>query len=99
MTNGATAGATAAAAARQQAIAQAIKASGAIVRVEPDQFLKILPRGKEPLVVTAEKGGLFGSGHQYLTSYRGLVFYTKSSTPLALPGKVEVIVAQKIWIP
>ena len=36
------------------AIAQAIKASGAIVRVEPADFMTILSRSHEPLVVLAE---------------------------------------------
>ena len=94
--NGAAAGGAAAAAAA--AIAQAIKASGAIVRVEPEEFLKIVSRSEEPLVVTAE-GGFIGVNHQYLTSYKGLAFFTKSSDPLTLPSDTELIVSRKIWIP
>ena len=48
MTNGAAGGAAAA------AIAQAIKASGAIVRVEPEDFEQILRRTDRPLVVCSE---------------------------------------------
>ena len=95
MSAGASAGAAAAAAA---AIAQAIKASGAIVRVEPDDFLRILQRQQEPLVVQAA-GGFFSTSYQYLSSYKGLAFFTKSPFPLALPGGCEVVQAQKIWIP
>jgi hypothetical protein len=43
----------AAGAAAAAAIAQAIKASGVLVRVEPREFSKILNRVKDPLVVTA----------------------------------------------
>ena len=93
MTNGAAAGAAAAA-----AIAQAIKASGAIVRVEPDNFLKILRRTDRPLVVHAE-GGFLSTNYQYLTAYKGLIFFTKSRTELMLPGSAEVVIAGKIWIP
>ena len=93
---GAAAGAAAAAAAA--AIAQAIKASGAIVKVAPEEFLKIVSRQESPLVVTAE-GGFFGTTHQYLSSYKGLAFFTKSPEPLNLPGDTELIVSQKIWIP
>ena len=96
MSNGAAAGGAAAAAAA--AIAQAIKASGAIVKVKPEEFLKIVSRTENPLVVTAE-GGLFGVNYQYLTSYKGLAFFTKSPDPLNLPSDVEVIVSGKIWIP
>jgi hypothetical protein len=78
------------------AIAQAIKASGAIVKVEPEYFLQILK--KESLVVTA-KGGWMKANYQYLTGYKGLVFFTKSPTPLSLPGGVEVITSKQIWIP
>jgi hypothetical protein len=78
--------------------AQAIKASGAIVRVEPEDFLKILARSTEPLVVSAP-GGFLSGGHEYLTSYKGLAFFTNSPSPLTLPAGAEVVAAQKIWIP
>jgi hypothetical protein len=88
----------AAAAAAAAAIAQAIKASGAIVRVEPGDFSKILSRVSKSLVVIA-KGGLFKPNYQYLTAYKGLMFFTKSSIELMLPGDVEIITAKEIWIP
>jgi hypothetical protein len=78
------------------AIAQAIKASGAIVKVEPEYFLQILK--KESLVVMY-KGGFIKANYQYLTGYKGLVFFTKSPTPLSLPGGVELITSKQIWIP
>jgi len=87
-----------AAAAAAAAIAQAIKASGAIVRVEPNDFTKILSRTSKPLVVIA-KGGFFKPNYQYLTAYKGLMFFTKSPTELMLPGDVEIIAAREIWIP
>jgi hypothetical protein len=96
MSNGAAAGGAAAAAAA--AIAQAIRASGAIVVVAPEEFLKVVSRAASPLVVTAE-GGFIGRNYQYLTSYKGLAFFTKSPEPLNLPGDAEQIVAGKIWIP
>lgn len=87
-----------AAAARAAAIAKAIKASGAIVKVEPDDFLAILRRASKPLVVFAE-GGIIKTNYQYLTNYKGLTFFTQSSAPLPLPGDVELVAAKKIWIP
>ena len=80
------------------AIAQATKASGVIVRVGPDDFLNILAQQEGPLVVQAT-GGLFSVNYQYLTSYKGLAFFTKSNVPIDLPGDVELVQAQKIWIP
>ena len=80
------------------AVAQAIKASGAIVRVAPEDFLSILGRQREPLVVHAT-GGFFSTSYLYLSSYKGLAFFTKSPAPLDLPGGSEVVRAQKIWIP
>ncbi len=91
----AAAGAAAAAAA---AIANAIKASGVVVRVEPKDFQSILRRIENPLVVYAE-GGFFTKNFQYITSYKGFAFFTKSSTPLLLPSGVETIFAKKIWTP
>ena len=86
------------AAARAAAIAQAIKASGVVVRVEPAEFLKILHRQDEPLVVVAH-GGFFRTSWQYLTSYKGLAFFTKSADQLLLSGRAEVVEAQSISIP
>ncbi len=86
------------AAAAAAAIAQAIKASGVIVQVEPEELLKILARTQSPLVVTAP-GGLLGRSHQYLTSYKGLAFFAKSAEPLHLPSDAERVAARKIWIP
>jgi hypothetical protein len=80
------------------AIAQAIKASGAIVHVEPEEFMKILRKVEHPLVVTA-KGGVFKANQQYLTNYKGLIFFTKSSEPLNLPNGAEVVISKQIWIP
>jgi hypothetical protein len=90
--------ASAGAAAAAAAIAKAIKASGAIIKVEPKDFQAILQRQFEPLVVQAT-GGFFSTNYQYLTSYKGLCFFTKSSTPLDLPSESEIVLAAKIWIP
>lgn len=86
------------AAAHAVAMANAIKASGVVVRVEAQDFLIILKKEKEPLVVTG-LGGLFSKHHQYLTSYKGLAFFTTSPAPLVLPRSVEIISAKKISIP
>jgi hypothetical protein len=80
------------------AIANAIKASGSIVRVEPQMFAELLRKVERPLIVYAQ-GGLFFGKHQYLTSYKGLTFFAKSSQQIDLPRGVEVIVAKKIWTP
>ena len=80
------------------AMVNAMRASGVIVRVRPEDFLALLRRVEEPLVVTAQ-GGVFSKNYQYLTSYKGLAFYAKSSTPLMLPRNVETVLAERIWIP
>jgi len=100
MSNGALGAAGgAAAASHAAAIAKAIKASGVVVRVEPAAFMVLLNKSKEPLVVFAEAGFFGRKSYQYLTSYRGLAFYTKSGEALHLPGRAEIIAAKKIWIP
>ncbi|MBV9925329.1 MAG: hypothetical protein JOZ96_09970 [Acidobacteria bacterium] len=80
------------------AIANAIKASGVVVRVSPADFQAVLGKIEGPLVVCA-RGGLFSTNYQYLVSYKGFAFFTKSSEPLLLPAGVETIAAQKIWTP
>jgi hypothetical protein len=89
------AGAAGAAAA---AIANAIKASGVLIRVEPEEFSKLMNRARDPLIVVAE-GGIFAKNYQYLMSYKGLAFFTKSGAPLPLPGGAELVNAGRIWIP
>jgi hypothetical protein len=93
----ATSGAGAAAAAAA-AIAQATRASGAIIKMEPAEFVKMLHKSERPLVAYAV-GGFWGKSYSYLTSYKGLFFYCKNREPLALPGAVETITCEKIWIP
>jgi hypothetical protein len=87
-----------AAAAAAAAIARAIKASGVLVRVDPEDFNKILRKSEKPLVITAT-GGFMSKNYQYLTSYKGFAFFTKSAQPLMLSPTTEVIAANKIWIP
>ena len=89
------AGAAAAAAA---AVAQAIKASGVIVRVEPDEFRKLLDQNAQGLVVHA-LGGLFSTRHKYLMGYKGLAFYTSAREAILLPSTCQIVEAQRIWIP
>ena len=92
------AGGLASAGAAATAIAEAIKASGVIIRVEFGDFLGILKRQEGPLVVHAT-GGFFNTSYQYLTSYKGLAFYTRTQSALELPGTCEVIKAERIWVP
>jgi glycogen synthase len=86
------------AAAAAAAIANAIKASGVVVRVSIADFHAILRRIESPLVIYA-KGGFFSTNYQYLVSYKGFAFFTKSSEPILLPTAVETIAAKKIWTP
>jgi len=79
-------------------IAKAIQASGAIVRFKPEEFSKLMNWAKDPLIVVAE-GGIFGKNYKYLMSYKGLTFFTKSGTPLPLPGGAELVNAGSIWVP
>ena len=87
-----------AAAAYAATVANAIKACGTIVRVEPREFLEILFLQENPLVVRTV-GGLLSTSYKYLTSYRGLAFYCKSPDELNLPATAELINAKKMSIP
>ena len=80
------------------AMIAAIGASGVIVRVEPDDFVALLQRQPGALVVHAT-GGFFSTDYRYLTSYKGLAFYTKARAPLDLPRGTELVQAKSIWVP
>ena len=86
------------AAAAAAALAKATKASGAIVKMEPDAFQRIVGKADEPLIVRA-LGGWKTKHYKYITSYKGLFFFTKSPVELTFSSCAEVIFAEKIWVP
>lgn len=88
------AGAAAAAAAR----VNAVRSFGVIVTVEPDEFVEIVRRQDNPLVVQSV-GGIFSTRYSYLVSHKGLTFYTKSVNELSLPAATEIVAAKSIAIP
>ncbi len=94
---GAEAGAVAAAAAAE--IARAIKASGAIIELVPEEFLKIASMNEKLLIVWCYEKGIFSEAYKYMTSYKGLFFYTKSKFSIEFPKDTEFINSKKIWIP
>ena len=97
--SGATAASSgAAAAAAAAAIANAIKAHGGIIKLNRDEYVKLLNKADKPLVAFAE-GGFFGKNYQYLFNYRGLFFHCKTKEAIRLPGTVEVVMCEKIMIP
>ena len=88
---------TGAAHAAYAASLHAVKASGVLVEVEPTTFLSLVGKADEPLVVVAY-GGVFRKRYQYLTSYKGLAFYTTSPTALPL-SRAELVSAKTIKMP
>ena len=86
------------AAAHAAVVAQAIKASGVLVRIEPDEFVRIVGQQDEPLVIRA-RGGVFKKYWRYLVGYKGLAFLADSPDHLPLPGRAQVMDAKQIWIP
>ena len=81
-------------------VANATKASGAIVRLDPDEFMKIVSRAKGRLVVVSPaRGGIFSRNNEYLMSYKGIFFYTKTPAPLNFPGDSELVNARGFWMP
>ena len=92
------AGAEGAAAAHAAAVAQATKAMGPIVRIEPQEFLRLIGKQEQATIVTGV-GGFWKKKNQYLTNYKGLFLFTESVEPLQLGYKVEIIAARNIWIP
>ena len=88
-------GSTTAAAA---AMANAVKASGAIIRLDPEEFSKVLSRTTEPLIVISPSG-FKKRKTQYLLSWKGFVFHCISTEQMSFPKGAEIIAAKKIWIP
>lgn len=76
----------------------AVRAYGMIVKLNAEEFLRLIERQTAPLIVHSAGKFLFVR-HKYLTTYKGLAFNTSSSEPLPLPGDAEVIEANAIWMP
>jgi hypothetical protein len=87
-----------AAAAAAAAAMRAVKASGAIVNMAPEDFQRLMEQNAQGVLVHAQ-GKYFSRKHKYLMGYRGLAFYTASREPLSVPRAVQVVEAKKIWIP
>ncbi len=95
MSNGAAGGA---AGGYAKAIANAVKASGAIVKLKEDDFIKVISRTEKPVIVVS-RGGFLKKDYDYLVAYKGFVFFARTKQELNLPGHAEIISAQQIWIP
>ena len=80
------------------AIANAIKASGAIVRLKEEDFIKVISRSDNPVIIVS-RGGFMRKDFDYLTAYKGFIFYVRTKEEMNLPGNSEIISAQQIWIP
>ena len=80
------------------AMMNSVKAMGPIVSIDPQDFITLLHKQDEALVVTAEKG-VFGKKRQYLMPYRGLYLYTETKDPFEIPSGVDIISAKSLWIP
>lgn len=89
----------AAAAAAAHAINEAIKASGAIVKIDSGEFSRLISRMDHGLVIEKVGGGFLSSGYKYSTSYKGFVFYCKSKEQITIPARLEKIGARNIWVP
>lgn len=79
------------------AVFNAIKATGAIVQVDPDTLTQLVGSTDGPLVITA-RGGFMNRRFKYVTHYRGFLVYTSSPDPLPL-GNAEFVAAKRIWVP
>jgi hypothetical protein len=89
---------TAAAASAANAIANAVKASGAIIKLEPDEFSKILSKTTDPLIVVSPTG-FKKRKTRYLFSWKGFVFFCETKKQVIFPKGTKTILSNKIWVP
>jgi hypothetical protein len=72
-------------------------AAGCVVFLEREEFIDVLKRQEEPLLVCS-LSGTFRNAYVYLTCYRGLPFAHRTRTPIPLEG-YELINAEQIRFP
>ncbi len=76
--------------------AQAKAVLGPKITVTPADFVKVVRKMDSPVIVSVKPGSLgFSPTWQYLTSYKGFLFYTTSKDQLFFPNS-EVYEAKKI---
>jgi hypothetical protein len=68
---------------------------GTGVRIQLEDFLTILSRNQDPLVIVTSEG-LFTKIYKYVTAYKGFVFFTESLDRLDFSSNIEIIYAQSI---
>lgn len=78
---------------------QALRSFGIITHVSPEVLLEILNKQEKPLILESLGGFIFRKHYRYLTSYKGLAFFTKSHNPIAIPKTAEVINVKYLNIP
>ena len=78
---------------------KATMASGIIIEVNLEDFYFIMGKLEKPLIIISSNKLLLGKMNQYLISYKNFIFFTEDKQPLELPSNVEIIEAEKIWVP
>lgn len=73
----------------------AIRSVGLMVQVEPETFLEVLGRTKDPLVLHSVSGIL--GKHRYAVAHRGYVVWTKAKEPLAVAA--DIIEVRRLEMP
>jgi hypothetical protein len=68
---------------------------GTGVCVKLENFLNILSKSKEPLVIVTSEG-YFTKIYKYVTAYKGFVFFTESLDKLEFGSNIEVIYGQSL---
>jgi hypothetical protein len=87
------------AAAAKAAIQEAIKASGAIVRIENTDFSRLISKMETGLVIESVSRFFGKEYYKYSTSYLGFVFYCKSNEKISISSRLEKINAKNMWFP
>jgi hypothetical protein len=68
---------------------------GTGVRLKCEDFLNIIAKNPEPLVIVTVEG-FFTKIYKYATAYRGFIFFTESLDRLEFASNIELIQAQGI---
>jgi hypothetical protein len=76
------------------ALKDAVSKPACVVFLEKEEFVDVLKRQEEPLVICSLRGTL-RNVYTYLTTYRGLLFAHRSKSPIPLEG-YELINAEEI---
>jgi hypothetical protein len=68
-----------------------------LISMDADDFLKLLEQIEKPLIIMAQGKHFFQQNYQYMVSFKGFNFQTKSLEKLPMPAYSLIVESKQSW--